>query len=280
MVPRRIAILRGRPSARHGHPSRRDHHCGRWIAYAVLAGAVVLCLHPRPAGSQSPPPATTVEAASTLQFTATLSSSTSSSIPYQYDSFVVLGAFPEQRLSEISVRVEIDTGFENVYVPASAEDCSLTVAGARLSYESNGVFRINFRQLPRHYAQTQAVLACRYSTQEPYGAAAWKFDVVSAIAVGGGEEKESTAWCYLQYDEHHPSWKLKSHSFCGDAAVDEAVTAADALKVLRAALGTGTCIPARCDADTSGKVTAGDALRILQFSVGKPVNMLCSSCEP
>jgi hypothetical protein len=62
---------------------------------------------------------------------------------------------------------------------------------------------------------------------------------------------------------------------CGDANGDGQIGATDALVVLAAAVGSGSCEPARCDVDESGGVTASDALAILRVAVGIPVVLSC-----
>ncbi|MBI5507002.1 MAG: hypothetical protein HY899_19620 [Deltaproteobacteria bacterium] len=47
---------------------------------------------------------------------------------------------------------------------------------------------------------------------------------------------------------------------CGDATGDGRITASDALRVLQAAVGIGTCSEHVCDFNGSGAVTASDAL--------------------
>jgi len=55
-------------------------------------------------------------------------------------------------------------------------------------------------------------------------------------------------------------------------------TASDALFVLRAAVGVGTCVLEVCDVDSSCAVTASDALRILRVAVGQSLPLTCSGC--
>ena len=65
---------------------------------------------------------------------------------------------------------------------------------------------------------------------------------------------------------------------CGDPNGDALITASDALVVLRAAVGAGTCRPCVCDADNSGSTTASDALRVLRTAVGQSVTLECPAC--
>ena len=64
---------------------------------------------------------------------------------------------------------------------------------------------------------------------------------------------------------------------CGDASGDGSVKAADALRVLRAAVGGSECLsqPCVCDVNGSGSLTATDALITLRIAVGAPVNLAC-----
>ena len=66
-------------------------------------------------------------------------------------------------------------------------------------------------------------------------------------------------------------------SLCGnpiDSEVD-AVTTADALFVLRAALSLETCAPCVCDVVNAGAITATDTLAVLQVAVGLDVRLDC-----
>ncbi len=62
---------------------------------------------------------------------------------------------------------------------------------------------------------------------------------------------------------------------CGDANADGAVSATDALIVLRASIDLETCAAGRCDVDGNGTISATDALVVLNFSVGRDVELRC-----
>lgn len=62
---------------------------------------------------------------------------------------------------------------------------------------------------------------------------------------------------------------------CGDFTGDGKITASDALGVLKAAVGSGTCGLAVCDFTGDGKVSAADALATLKTAVGQPVTAKC-----
>ena len=69
---------------------------------------------------------------------------------------------------------------------------------------------------------------------------------------------------------------------CGDAtcAGDAAISASDALVILRAAVGLSTrCKPCVCDTDNSGAVTARDALAVLHYATSKSVVLGCPPCS-
>jgi hypothetical protein len=65
---------------------------------------------------------------------------------------------------------------------------------------------------------------------------------------------------------------------CGDPNGDEAITASDALAVLRAAVAATSCHLCVCDVDDSGATTAADALRVLRAAVAQPVELRCPTC--
>ncbi len=65
---------------------------------------------------------------------------------------------------------------------------------------------------------------------------------------------------------------------CGDPNASGSVTAADALQVLRAAVGAGHCVQCICDVNASGSTSATDALVVLRRSVGQDVALDCPPC--
>ncbi len=58
----------------------------------------------------------------------------------------------------------------------------------------------------------------------------------------------------------------------------DAVTASDALFVLRTGIGLSVCQLCVCDVNDSGGITATDALTILRAAVGQPVTLDCPVC--
>jgi hypothetical protein len=67
---------------------------------------------------------------------------------------------------------------------------------------------------------------------------------------------------------------------CGLATcTDDTVQTIDALRALKAAVGSAYCATCRCDVDASGVITASDASRILRSAVGQQVELACSSCN-
>jgi hypothetical protein len=57
-----------------------------------------------------------------------------------------------------------------------------------------------------------------------------------------------------------------------------AITASDALVVLRSATGAAQCALCVCDVNGSGGITASDALVVLRSAVGLPVTLDCPAC--
>ena len=63
---------------------------------------------------------------------------------------------------------------------------------------------------------------------------------------------------------------------CGDADGNGSVQAADALRILRKAVGQSLACPIQaCDADGNETITAADALRVLRKAVGQNVELSC-----
>jgi len=64
---------------------------------------------------------------------------------------------------------------------------------------------------------------------------------------------------------------------CGDIDGSGSLTATDARRVLREAVGLGEdCTLVRCDVNTTGTVTATDARMVLNASIGLDVPLECS----
>jgi hypothetical protein len=69
---------------------------------------------------------------------------------------------------------------------------------------------------------------------------------------------------------------IASCNTCGDANIDQKVTAPDALRILQAAVGQVVeCPDNRCDTDANGSIVTSDSLRALQFAVGQAVLLRC-----
>ncbi len=65
---------------------------------------------------------------------------------------------------------------------------------------------------------------------------------------------------------------------CGDANANGQVTAVDALIVLRASVGLGSCQSCVCDIDGSGATVATDARGVLHAATGLGMTMHCPAC--
>ena len=65
---------------------------------------------------------------------------------------------------------------------------------------------------------------------------------------------------------------------CGDPDGDRDVDTTAAMTVLIAAIGDTRCEPCVCDTGPPDGVTASDALRVLRKAVGFPDVISCGSC--
>jgi hypothetical protein len=74
-----------------------------------------------------------------------------------------------------------------------------------------------------------------------------------------------------------PPTTLEPELLCGDASEDGKVTTTDALLVLRAAVGIGSCPDELCDYNGDGQVKALDALAVLRVAVSLPGSPNCPS---
>jgi hypothetical protein len=117
------------------------------------------------------------------------------------------------------------------------------------------------------------------SVVAPVGAIAAGF-LLQTRKLGGGDSSTLTgrfdnvvAWLVACGD---PVRIVASAPAPGEAS---AVTASDALFILRAAVGIEVCANCVCDVTGDGATTATDALTVLTAAVGIPVNLQCPSCD-
>jgi glucose/arabinose dehydrogenase len=75
-----------------------------------------------------------------------------------------------------------------------------------------------------------------------------------------------------------PTTTLPIELTCGDAVDDDAVSASDALFVLRTSVGVSQCDACVCDVNGNGEITASDALAVLRAAVGQSVELSCPAC--
>jgi hypothetical protein len=66
---------------------------------------------------------------------------------------------------------------------------------------------------------------------------------------------------------------------CGDFNTNGEITASDSLNILRASVGSVSCLLCVCDTDGSGETLASDALRDLRYAVDQPVTLDCPPCD-
>lgn len=66
---------------------------------------------------------------------------------------------------------------------------------------------------------------------------------------------------------------------CGDANNDTKLSTADALNIMKAAVGQKACAKCVCDIDNSGTITTVDALKVLKKSVGASITLTCPACS-
>jgi hypothetical protein len=67
-------------------------------------------------------------------------------------------------------------------------------------------------------------------------------------------------------------------ALCGDATGDGDTTATDALRALKAALGSASCELCICDVNDSGGINTTDALIVLRVAVGQSLAFSCPAC--
>jgi hypothetical protein len=65
---------------------------------------------------------------------------------------------------------------------------------------------------------------------------------------------------------------------CGDPVDPPGLFVSDALRILRAAVGSDACSNCSCDVDRSGEPTASDSLTVMRSAVGQPVELMCPCC--
>ena len=109
------------------------------------------------------------------------------------------------------------------------------------------------------------------------------FQVWAVAATGVGVKLPRVCVTGIECEDVRGNLEWTGEPICGDADYDFHRDATDARIALSASLGLGACVPDpfSCDIDDDGAVTATDALGMLRVAVGLPVALDCSPpCLP
>ncbi len=72
-------------------------------------------------------------------------------------------------------------------------------------------------------------------------------------------------------------WLTMGGPACGDFTADGLIASTDAFGALQASVGNQACMPGVCDVNASSAITATDALLILRYAVGQSVRLTCGA---
>lgn len=177
---------------------------------------------------------------------------------------------------------------------ADAVSCTSLVAGAEVQFNNDlsaSLLQIGFVTLDGFDAPGP-ILRCNFAATAPPAVSQFGLTVVDAtddsgvtrnplpklkvsrlIPVDGGEECDDSN----TVDGDGCSATCGLQQRCGDANDDARITATDALRVLRRAVGQDVeCSFSACDFDGNGTMTASDALAVLRVAVGLFVRPGCA----
>lgn len=204
---------------------------------------------------------------------ASVSSTTTWSLIADYENVVFLGVFPSVPIASLTVHVTADAYGD--------DDASCSYFGPGSEPASwFGARTFSYTSLPGGVLdRTQGVMMCSYYTHEPFGSLTPSdFHVRNLVALDASSQAVPVQLCVLDFSEDDlpvPSEHDCRHA-CGDAICNGGEpTAADALEVLYAAVGTSSCDLTTCDATGDGVVASSDALATLERAVGIARSMLC-----
>jgi hypothetical protein len=186
----------------------------------------------------------------------------------------------------------IVTAYDSNDIPVTT---ALTSPGGVYALDTNlvtGSYRVGFDSPARALDDDVGYLTRFYSDKNTLAAA-------TAVAVTAPNTTQDIDQALVRCGSGNPSTTtttagggtttttLGGESECGDPAAPfvagagsaNAVTASDALFILRASVSLEICPLCVCDVNNSGSVSATDALTALQFAVGLPVTIDCPVCS-
>jgi hypothetical protein len=205
---------------------------------------------------------------------ASMISTSSSSLEESENNMILLGIYPSGPIASLTVEVEADAyGF-----PESAP-CIYFGPGSPRDDFWYGETTVTFDELPGgELIQSQALLLCSFFTHHGNGPlSAEDFSVGTFEAKNNAGKSVSASLCVLDFDTEflaEPGVDDCRYA-CGDAHCDGALTAVDALTVLRGAVGIVPCKAWLCDVDRDGTVASTDGLKVLRAAVGLKQSLLC-----
>lgn len=195
-----------------------------------------------------------------------------------YDNDRVFGIFPDRPVASLTIRARASTGYG-----LDDAQCVYYGPGGILTYFA-GEKTLSFAALPKgELDRSQAAFNCSYYTHEPHGPLDW--DDIDAYSVDAKDSDGAPVTVSIcQLESSHDSFPLPGpgdcREACGDAICDGGEpTVLDALAVLKSALGSFSCRLRICDTNHDQAVTAADALKVLRRAVNLRSVLLCPALE-
>jgi hypothetical protein len=242
-----------------------------------LAGAGVLVA----LAAVAAPSAATTTTTTTTTSSITVSTafvSTSSSMLEEYDNDREFTVYPAQPIASLTVHVK-------AYPDYGPDDASCVFYGPGSAVTGfRGETTFTFASLPKgELDRSQALFNCSYYTHEPHGSLGLDdIQIVKYEARNSEGKLVDLESCITEIsDDAIPlPGPGDCRNACGDAICDGGEpTAADALGVLKRALGFFFCRMSICDTNHDGEVTTTDALKVLRRAVSLRSVLLCPVYE-
>jgi hypothetical protein len=242
-----------------------------WSAtFATVAFAVA------PADAAAVRLAANTDGASTTTTTVSTTMTTTTTL-MPYWSSVLLGIFPAEPIHALELQIDVDQ-------PHAAPACIYLIPDAVTVSNGYIEQRYDVPSNPDgSLMRSQAAIECSYRTESDEGPSSEENYVLNFVHAWINldwvhRKPVATRICVLAFDAdgNSPTRQSGCRYACGDAICNGGEpTVLDALIVLRSAVALSSCSAALCDTDTDGSVSASDAFRVLRRAVGIAQPLLC-----
>jgi hypothetical protein len=223
--------------------------------------------------------AASVSTTTTTVSTTITSTTTTTLTPYW--SSVLLGVFPTEPIHALELQIDVDRLHADPV-------CEYLIGGPGNTFSLGYIERHYDApwNADGFLMRSQALLECAYRTEADDGPSSLENYVLKFVHAWINldwvhRKPVTTRICVLAFDpEGNSSQHAGCRFACGDAICDGGEpTVLDALIVLRSGVALSDCPALLCDTDSDGTVSASDALRVLRRAIGLAQPLLCPPPE-